>query len=346
MKPTLTPAAVFGSRVPGEKQLTDDAIVASWLKHWSQPPTRAEYALSISTAIESWPNRVMDLSFRSRGIQLTHAQRDWLAGIAGECSPRSGLTEPQANARFAEIAQHPMFEEIAGIAQAVIGQFKEPPFFKFGTRSPKDSPFFCDFNGRVPNGGAVICNIATSWRAFEDLAISQVQAGGTGVIISGLRNVLNAALRAPEQPCAIDHPPWLWFREYAQWEPWQEFRCFMRDGRFAGATQYYGVDPKVGPLAVYPQLVDSGPFYETAIIEFFHNRFAPAVEDYLRSCVFDVVVDLEADSVHLIEINPARPTTFPGLKDWHRPETFNGELDWLADEVPRVIVGAEGVRHG
>jgi hypothetical protein len=45
-----------------------------------------------------------------------------------------------------------------------IVQFVQPPFFKLGTRSPKDSPWFQERGGRVFSGADVIAYIATSWR--------------------------------------------------------------------------------------------------------------------------------------------------------------------------------------
>jgi hypothetical protein len=328
---SVTPAAIYGDAVPGSK-LTADAVVQAFLKRASQPPTPAEYRIDIKLAIESWPEAVRALSFASRGFELTADERDWLASIAGECAPAAGITEEDANEKFAVIAQHPMFATIAARCDEIIDSFAEAPFCKLGTRSPKDSPYFVQFGGRVPTGGAVICNIATSWRAFEDFAIAQaMSAAATGDpgMLGGMLGKLGPKKKNPE---AIDHLPWIWFREFRAWEPHQEFRCFMKDRKFVGATQYYGIDKtrdgRYMNITAFPDLVARGYEYEAAIKRFFDEQFLPATDDYVQGCVFDVIVDLDADRVTLVELNPAAPGTFPGLKDWSNPASFNGELDW------------------
>lgn len=224
-----------------------------------------------------------------------------------------------------------MFAQIEAKCQVEIDKFDTPPFFKFGTRAPKDSPYFVQFNGRVPTGGAVICNIATSWRAFEDLAISQTHSGASKGFLGGIASLF-ASNGKRANPDALDHLPWLWFREFKAWQPWQEFRCFMRDRQFVGATQYYGIvktlDGRYEDIVAYPDLIERGHAYEAAIKAFFHDKFLPATEGFCKGCVFDVVVDLDSNEAFLIEMNPATFGTFPGFMDWNDPKSFDGELKW------------------
>ena len=156
----------------------------------------------------------------------------------------------------------------------------------------------------------------TSKRACEDLIAAQ----------------LYSDLAASKKPGAdgLAYQPSLWFREYRQWEPHSELRCFMREKTFVGASQYHGITASATHGVIeaepFPELVGHGHEYEALIKEWFPT-FAAAAP--YRSCVFDVIVDRPAHSVTLLETNPAATTTFPGLKDWRRPETFNGELDWI-----------------
>lgn len=307
--------------IVAEKNEALGDVIADYCRKASTTPTAAEYRLDIKCALESWPQALRDLSFVSHGFQITREQRDWLASFAGEHSYNDG----------------PLFAPFVAQCDEQIAKFDSPPFFKFGTRSPKDSEFFHKMHGRAPDGRAVVFFVGTSWRAFEDLAHSQVHGKQDKRIpllsALGLRD-----RRKPED--VIEHMPWVWFREYCTWKPWQEFRCFMRDGEFVGASQYHGVDPKVDGPVVYPALCERAAEYQAAIIAFFHEKFKPAIEGHMKSVVFDVVVDLDALRVSLIEINAPSLGTFPGLFNWRAnggQGDFDGELRWLQDSLPPTI---------
>lgn len=315
----ITPAAIYGDVASAPVTWVD-----AMLKQMSQPSTRQEYEIHVKFAIESWPDAVRALSVQSDGFQITRDEHAFLTAFAGECSPGSGLTEKQALKMFASFQTHPCFASLVERSNAIISEFDVAPFFKFGTRSPKDSPYAQQYDGRTPTGEAVLLNIATSWRAFEDLAQAQVWSG------HGPKPPFPFAKQHAFKP--LDHLPWFWFRAFQAWKPWQEFRCFMRDRQFMGATQYYGIEKRTDGAYVnikaYQDLVERGDAYEAAIKRFFGERFLPATEGWCQGCVFDVAVDLDAGNVTLIEINPAFPSTFPGFMDWRDPSSFDGTLKW------------------
>lgn len=324
------------------------SVRATLLQGVSQYPNPKTYDLSVKFALESWPDQLRALSVPSVGFELTSQERDALQVVAGELDASTEQSE-------LEIAMPNLFKK-CGIPWEVfasiidrcndaIGTFEAAPFFKLGTRSPKDSMLFVQGDGRVTHGLDVLSYIATSWRAFEDLTEAGLMSVGAGE--SSLVGILkhmgaafgswNAERRAAEGSPS-HHLPWLWFREHRTWRPEQEFRCFMREREFAGASQYHGVDPRTpGGQVVYPWIVENASAIESAIKTFFNEQFLPATEGYLRGGVFDVAVDLDLRNVTLIEINPALFSTFPGLFDWKRND-FDGELRWLQDHVPTIVV--------
>lgn len=341
-------------------------VIADYLANWSPAPSAQQHALNVRHALDSWPAELHALSVRSAGFEITAAERYALHAAWGEFHfPARYATAASvwnnAVSAFGELRDSSGYRlcDITVIADlvrkitATIEQLPyERPFFKLGTRAPKNSPFFALSGGRIENGEQALLLMLTSNRIVEDLISSETwetaRAAKDAVLAGRPLPPQPAPFKiAPEAARAIDNAaiaylPWLWFREAMEIPPYAEFRCFMRDKQFVGATQYHNIvrspDPKLGIISAAPFselcAIDratgemAGYTYERIIKAWFPS-FAAAAP--YQGCVFDVFVDLETERVVLLETNPAATTTFPGLKDWSEPTSFNGELDWVSE---------------
>lgn len=179
----------------------------------------------------------------------------------------------------------------------VMAQAKcEGVFVRLGSRSPKDS-YYEDGEKKWWQGpwplqstdealGLLLC---TSERINDDL----------------------------HQAVAWDYSPWLWVREWVDLQPWQEFRCFVRDGQVTGISQYDYMKRQH-----YPQLQRDKTLYANAITLFLNKRVLPSL--HIPNAVVDVYVTVEGmrsgrgrkASARLLEINPYFELTDPCLFTW------------------------------
>lgn len=340
MRSFVSPAGIYD--VARKPPIRSEAF-ASKAHPWSP---RA-YALNVKFALESWPQGVHDLSVQSVGFEIDRTERDILDLICGEVDARDrkGCAQALASLIASDEFVHGVLSNLVVRCDEKIAQFSESPFFRLGDCSPKDSELFLQYDGRTKNGLDVIAYLATSFRAWTHLTTACAMSAGVGQETAvPIHQMFARALsgwsdeRRKKEGSPLHHLPWLWFRQYHKWEPWQEFRCFMREREFVGATQYYGVDHRAdGGRVVYPQIVEHAIEIERLIKRFFEDRFLLATQGYCRGCVFDVAVNLDTKSVMLIELNPAGEQTFPGLFSWEAMD-FDGELRWLQDESAPIIV--------
>lgn len=169
-------------------------------------------------------------------------------------------------------------------------------YVKLGSRSPKDSYLSFDPDGfKVRSGGKAITLLGDSCRVFEDLVLAK--NGG--------------------------YQPWLFLREWKEIPAWAEFRCFMKDRKLTGISQYYYRE-------AYPEVEKYAGTIEWGIGRFFENYFLPEI--HVDDVVFDVWVSIRDRhssnqiEVKLLEINPYSPMTDPCLCSWADPNTFDGKL--------------------
>ncbi|WP_146210255.1 hypothetical protein [Vitiosangium sp. GDMCC 1.1324] len=171
-------------------------------------------------------------------------------------------------------------------------------FVRLGSRSGKDSAYARKNGLRVETAEAAV-----------------------RLLIEGSERVafdLRLALRHGYMPHLVVRP-WL------DIPAWAEFRCFMKQRRLMGISQY---DCKQsGPR---PEIARNADAIHSAIRSFF-PRFSAA--SHLEDAVFDVFVDgLERGgglAVRLIELNPFLAQTDPCLFDWMRPDGFDGSFRFL-----------------
>lgn len=328
----LIPAPIR-ERLNANEGLIEKAV-RNYQLRFSAPPSYDEYRVDRKFAIENWPAAVRTLSFRSEGFELSPDELKLVAQIAYEIDPSDPDDAERDMQKALAIVNQPAVLALIDRCNAEIQKFAEPPVFKLGTRSPKDSPITIEQGPQVRSGLDVIMRVMSSARIFQDVTTALLFAGNN--MMTGEPDRKARKLMAKRGEALISERPWFWFREFAPLSSWSEVRCFMKDRAFMGATQYDGLaitaSGRILDITAYPDLVERGYEYEAAIKRYFENVLLPATEGWCQGCVFDIAVDLDADKITLIEINPAGPGTFPGLFSWEDQSRFTGEFVWAGEE--------------
>jgi hypothetical protein len=183
------------------------------------------------------------------------------------------------------------------------GSFPDGAFVRLGSRSPKDSLYWGmdpedSESGIVRNADQAIRRlISCSERVYDDL----------------------------QMHLAMDTPPCIYLRKWIDIPEALEFRCFMKDRKLIGISQYYH-------HGVYPEVTDNLSKFKQIIEAFFAEKFLPAI--HLDSVVFDVFMtgnNVRDYQTHLLEINPFYELCDPCLFDWSKPEDFQGQLRYRSE---------------
>ncbi|HEX5748536.1 MAG TPA: hypothetical protein VFZ09_20015 [Archangium sp.] len=177
-------------------------------------------------------------------------------------------------------------------------QFPEGAFVRLGSRSSKDSAYAVQHGLRVRSGEAAIRLLTEgSERTAFDLRLA----------------------------LQLHYAPHIFVREWMDIPRWAEFRCFMKDRRLVGISQYDCLN-----VGIRPEITRHAETLHNAIREF-SQRFAAA--SHLDNVVFDVFVEgMDTPGpldVRLLELNPFFPKTDPCLFDWSVPADFDGSFRFL-----------------
>lgn len=246
-----------------------------------------------ATFIQNWPEALRDLSIPSAGFALEPAERRALLvalwGADGDEVPDDVMGDLRPG-DVRELLAH-VADRIER-ARSCLGETSAgaAAFVRLGSRSPKDS-----FHGII-EGFAV-----TSGRAALRLLLDSPERVGDDL--------------ASDE--ALGHPSWIFVRQWVDMPDWSEFRCVLRDGRFAGASQY-----DFNSRTAHERIADrEGEIL--AILQSFGDRVSEAVagSPELHDLVFDAAFaggDLARPI--LIEVNPLCPLTDSCLfESWPRP---------------------------
>lgn len=277
------------------------------------------------TYMENWPSDLHSLSIPSYSRKLTREEAAALGMDIvelGECFDKISIS----SARRKEIR--------TDIIQWLDDKVKILPhggFVRLGSRSPKDA-FYLDLLG-VPTD----FHITTGEQAYRALTACSER----------ISDDLQMAL-------SQDYEPYIFLRQWVDLPEWSEFRCFQRDCRLTGISQYYY-------RKAYPEIVAEAEGIKWAIEQFHRSCISQVAfeHSHLKDVVFDVYVtkkmrdrsketghadfDWHRDGagkhyrweVKLSEINPYFNLTDPCLFDWNKPEEFTGQLKYRAELGPR-----------
>lgn len=257
------------------------------------------------TFIENWPNGLYNMSIAQADVPLTIEQANRLGGNMRE---------------LYDVFLPPHHRKIQDIYDAIDKKMGWCPwhFVRLGSRSPKDSFYGYEHGFKIK---------------YADEA---------------LKILLGFSIRMMEDLCKCivhEYPPHIFVRQYKDIPKWSEFRCFMKDRKLIGISQYFYDE-------VFEELKDKSDrgSIRWAIQKFFDNF---KDECHLDDVVFDIWVILKDITglrynerfieVKLIEINPFFEHTDPCLFAW-RNEVGQELVEFHGDL--RYVKGTEKDKHG
>ena len=249
----------------------------------------AYFELIKPTFIENWPQGLTCRSIAQADVPLTVAEARALGSNSIDYGEAFG---PMA--------------DISGIrakVESAVARFPRGAFVRLGSRSPKDS-----------------------WQAHREGSML-VRANRQGESSDPLRFLLDASERIYEDlTLAIqeNYAPHIFVREWLEIPKWSEFRCFMRDRKLVGVSQYFYRD------GVFPKITGEAEFIFWIINNFFAEF---GFLCHLNDVVFDVIVKRKPHSEHqivweikLLEINPFCEMTDPCLYSWNNGGDFDSKM--------------------
>lgn len=240
----------------------------------------------VPTYIENWPPALLQLSIPQVGLPLS---------IDEVRALRICLGAKRASATFNQTLVLDRLRQ--RIASALKAFLPDSVFVRLGSRSAKDSFHAASRGLRVVDAAAAVQMLVSgSERIQFDLALAA-------------RN---------------HYQPVLFLRRWQDIPAWAEFRCFMRERRLIGISQYDCVN-----LGRCQSIVERADDIRRAIEAFF-LRFRTAV--HIDTVVFDVFLTAAeqhlatALSVRLLELNPFIDKTDRCL---FQADEFDGSFRYL-----------------
>ena len=242
------------------------------------------------TYLENWSAALANLSIEQTDIplSLTEARALGLANkkFKGWFGGEDGRVTP-ALAQIAEKIEDSLRKYPAGA------------FVRLGSRSAKDSTYAYIHGARIEDAAAAVKTLTSdSQRIAFDLRL---------------------ALKH-------DYRPHIFVRRWMDIPAWAEFRCFMRDRKLVGISQY---DCK--NLGRCLEIAEHANQLRTAI-ESFSEKISAA--SHLDDVVFDVFVEIKerrqpSVKVTLLELNPFFPQTDACLFSWRDNGDFDGSFRFV-----------------
>jgi hypothetical protein len=216
----------------------------------------------VPTFMENWPKGFSQLSVPSFNLVLDLEEAKALAKRYDP--PSFEDVDPKETGKI--------LKKIEDAGDVFCRRFKEGVFTKLGSRSPKDC--WKDIKPQMTGRECVQALLNSCERIFDDLC----------------------------EAVRYEYFPNVWFRKWIDINRKFEFRCFMKDRQWLGASQYYYNDYFEELLPLKNEILQK-------LLKFFNEKFLPI--SHLDDVVFDVF--LTNDEVKLIEINPFCNLTDPCL---------------------------------
>lgn len=240
---------------------------------------------------------------------------NWPKGLAGLSIEQIDvpMTLAEAHALGTNIMEYAetfgLRESIDDLRHRVAGavaKFPRGAFVRLGSRSPKDTPKFHYGKKILTYNNPLHLLTEGSERISDDLHL------------------------------AIHHQyaPHIFVRKWLDFTPWQEFRCFQKDHRLVGISQYHYLG-RTHFQEIHRFL---RPIKDAIVI--LHEVFRDVCP--IADVVFDVIVEAwkgytgDKAVATFLEINPFSPHTDPCLFDWGHGGSFRGEFLVVGDHGQTV----------
>lgn len=246
------------------------------------------FATVSPTYIENWPNPLHQLSIPQVDIPLSLEETRRLGRNIWHFGKWFGNT-PRLS-----------LDSIAEKIRLALLNFPKGAFIRLGSRSAKDSYY----------------------AKFQGLRITQAEEALKMLTQSSERVAFDLRLALQHHYC-----PHIFVRQWFDIPKWAEFRCFMRERKLIGISQY---DCK--NLGHCPEISEHAESIKFAIAEFFKEF---RVASHLENVVFDVFIlqhhsdQHSSAKVKLLELNPFSPKTDACLFSWCEGGNFDGTFKIL-----------------
>lgn len=193
----------------------------------------------------------------------------------------------------------PKYQDMSILREKIdkeIIKFPKGVFVRLGSRSAKDALY--PHKKKIFTGKEALTNLtACSERINDDLSLA----------------------------IQYNYESYIWLREWKNIPEWAEFRCFMKDRKLVGISQYNYLKN-----AKYPEIIKNKEVIVATIKWWFTNFFKE--KSHLDTVIFDVYLKKISQGHYsvweckLLEINPFFELTDPCLFDWRKPEEFKGQF--------------------
>ncbi len=293
------------------------------------------------TYIENWPAALCRLSFAQVDIPLSLAEAravgfhimefgegfvpitiaqqaqkeaayEWthrsMAGFLSGADPGPRAEMPDTTPDQAWVMdQRALYAAVHARAVTALSKFPKGAIVRLGSRSPKDAWSWIQDGAKLVVGDDPLKHIiGCSERMYEDLTLA-----------------LNSG-----------YAPHIFVREWIDIPKWAEFRCFLRNKRLAGVSQYYYHQ-------YFPELDTNHDLVNHWLRYYVNNFIGPACADF-PEVIFDVAALINRRETEigtevnvefkLVEINPFFEMTDPCLFDWRGGGDFDETFRFLSPD--------------
>ena len=229
------------------------------------------------TYIENWPVGLINHSVATIHFPLTTEEVDTLIA----CNIMS-----LENGEVPTDEQRQILQKLEGKIDKFIKHFPCGAFVRLGSRSPKDSYEAYLKKYCYKTGKEAIMALCDSERVNDDLWLAK----------------------------SNDYTPHIAVREWIVIHPWQEFRCFIRNRKLVGISQYNYLHRKV-----FPEIQENADRIEWALRKKV-EMVAPILpaDDVIVDFVYKIREhgNVVVNEAILLEVNPYLLYTDPCLFNW------------------------------
>ena len=233
--------------------------------------------------IENWPVFLVERSFRTTSLKLTQSEAKLLA-YKWELSEGGG-----EDSRYKVENRGEVLRRLIGKLGRRVKEYPGGCFLKVESRSPKDSYVVHKEGFKVLNGEGALRRLSDSERIYEEIT----------------------------DALSFKKRPKIYFREWWEMAGWEEFRCFVIQGRLIAVSQYNYFQEYGG--------IEWGNYHtaiETQWVQDLHR-----LSDHYPDMVMDLWVRMTVAErgrlewrTKIVEVNPLCQMTDPCLFSWEEME--------------------------
>ncbi len=248
------------------------------------------------TYIENWPDGLASHSVPSVYLALKPEEVDALIVHNFMRLEDSIIPLPRQKA---------VLRQLETKIDSLVKYYPSGAFVRLGSRSPKDSHFAYKNKFKYLNGQDTIKTLCDSERVYYDLQMARYN----------------------------NYTPYIVVRKWMPIEPWREFRCFIRNRRLVGISQYY-------KNKTYPEIQKQAKIIEQALrrktdIVAFLLPAEDVIIDYIYKKPYKANKKIVNETI-LLEVNPFLPYTDPCLFNWGKDRFEQFEFRFLEGSMDSV----------